>query len=169
MNKEKIAMEYELALDEFDTIPREQIHFARAFINKQFQILSDKIYFDFVDTEPYDYNTIEDMLKDFNVGVIKVNTTGNESKYWGTVYNLIFRAVHDYFHCQAKLGFTFDEEVKIWKKQVEYNTLTLPKLLDNNLLTAVLRSEIVYQGAYKEVTGKFHINQKIVLKDFLTL
>ena len=170
MNKKLIAEGYDKASNDFEKIPIEQIHLFRKLINRQFGDMSKLIYVDFVDHEPYEYTTIDPMFNDFRKGLIKVNTTGNDSDLWGKVYNLMFRAVHDIFHCQLAADFTFDDEVHAWKFQVhktrsEYITDKEFLNLDWELFSNMLRSEIVYQGAYKEVTGMFHIDQKIVLTD----
>lgn len=173
MNKEKIAKAYLEREDDFDSIPEEKIHQFRKLINEMFSFYSSRsgTYFDFVDYEPYKYDNVKEMNEDFKKRIIKVNTTGNDSKLWGKVYNLMFRAVHDVIHCVYDLNFTFEDEAQAWKKQVSKTMFLFEdrySTLDWGLFNAILRSEIVYQAAVKETTGEFHIDQKIILED-LTL
>lgn len=170
MNAEDVALanKYAKHPDEFDQIPPGQLAIFRLLINKCFSDLSDKIYFEFVDYEPYGTNpSIKDMLNDFYRGHIKIHTTGNDSKVWGKFHNLQFRAIHDYVHCLYANDFTHREERKVLGKQLEFHRLygkDFP-FLNWDLFGRILRSEIVYQSAFKEYYGEFHIEQKIILAD----
>lgn len=109
------------------------------------------------------------MLSDFHTGLLKIHTTGNYSKVWGTFTNLQFRAIHDYIHCLFNLDFTHTRELLAFKEQSEFS-LTHRSAHDFPYLNwetyvGILRSEIVYQSAYKEHYGAFHTDQKIVLKE----
>lgn len=165
---EAMAKVYDALGDEFDYISDDEIKVMRQLINQQFSDLSKVIHVEFVDYEPYGENpTIKTMLKDFRKGVIKIHTTGNDSKIWGKFHNLQFRAIHDYIHLIHELDFTHNDEVKVYPKQFEFSlkyALQFPHL-NWDLYNRVLRSEIVYQSAYKEAFGKFHIDQKIILVD----
>jgi hypothetical protein len=110
------------------------------------------------------------VLKDFRQGVIRVNTSGNDSLLWGKVYNLQFRAIHDYIHCMFELNFNFQDEVRAFNRQIEFSledsfTLKFP-YMNWELYKKVLRSEIIYQAAIKEHFKVFDIDtQKIILED----
>jgi len=170
MNKKTISDKYSTTPDDFSKIPEAQIHLFRKLINRQFGDMSKITYIDFVDEDPYEYTTIDQMFNDYKKGFIKVNTSGNDSKLWGKVYNLMFRAIHDIFHCKLAADFTFDDEVKAWQFQVqktrsEYYLEKDFTKLDWDLFSSTLRSEICWQAAVKTVTGEFHIDQKIILED----
>lgn len=164
------ALKYQDAEDEFFTIPDEQLHVFRQLINTQFNDINSFMRIDFVDTEPYGENpSITDMVKDFHAGRLLIHTTGNDSKVWGKFTNLQFRAVHDYIHCLHNIEFTHYFEIQAFRKQAEFSFrdryMNLFPHLNWETYVGILRSEIVYQSAYKEYFGLFHINQKIVLKE----
>lgn len=164
----QLADDYRYAPDEFDLISEHDLHNFRRFVNYQYSILTKAhiLYFDFVDYEPYGTNpSVHEIRKDFLKGIIKIHTTGNDSKVWGKFYNLQFRAIHDYIHCRYSLDFTHDNEMEVFQRQIEFSNWQLPFDVNFDLYTKVLRSEIVYQSSYKEVFGEFHIDQKIILKN----
>lgn len=166
---EKIAKGYAEADDDAPYIKDSDLHNMRQLINLQFAHLSQKVYFDFVDKDPYTYTKIDELDFDWRRGIIKVNTSGNDSMVWGKVYNLQFRAIHDYIHCLHRLDFNFYSEIEAFKKQYEFSlkdefTTHFP-YMDWDLYKNVIRSEIVYQAAVKEHFQQFHIDQKIVLAD----
>lgn len=165
---ERIAKAYAFAPDDFQYMRDADLHNMRKLIQAQFAYLSEKVYFDFVDTDPYPYVKIDELDADWRRGIIKVNTSGNESVLWGKVYNLQFRAIHDYIHCVHRLDFNFLAEAKAFKHQYEFSIMDrfakqFP-YMDWELYQKVLRSEIVYQAAVKEHYEQFHIDQKIILK-----
>lgn len=165
---EAMAIAYNHAADEFDSIPDEQLRVFRKLINQQYSDISKHLNIEFVDYEPYGENPkIADVLKDFHAGTLKIHTTGNDSKVWGKFTNLQFRAIHDYIHCLFELEFNHAEEVKAYKHQLEFSVqgkyAEMFAYLNWDTYSRILRSEIVYQSAYKEHYGKFHIHQKIVL------
>ena len=162
-----LAKAYKDAPNQLHLISQEDLHTFRKVVNKQFIELCKVIYFDFVDYEPYGLSpTINDIKPDFKDRLIKIHTTGNDSAVWGKFYNLQFRAVHDYFHCLYEHDFTHDEERLVFDVQYQH-ARQCAKDMDVNwdLFRKILRSEIIYQSAYKEIYGEFHIDQKIVLKD----
>ena len=167
----RIAIAYEEAKDEIKKIPREQIHLFRKLIKDQFNFLtshhsSRPIYFDFVLEDPYEYIKVSEMLADFELGSIGVNCSGNDSKLWGPVYNLFFRAIHEWIHCNYKLDFNYEHEVEAFRRQMEFSTAGGGGKIDWDLYEKVLRSEIVYQAAYKTHFNVFHLPfQKIILAD----
>lgn len=167
---EGMALAYKNAEDEFDKIPMKQLLSFRQLVNLQFSDISRKVIFHFVDYEPYGIQpTIAEMLKDFHQGYILIHTTGNDSKAWGTFTNLQFRAIHDYIHCLYNLEFNHANEIKAFQKQFEFSVQAryaneFP-WLNWETYKNILRSEIVYQSAYKETFDKFHIDQKIILKE----
>jgi hypothetical protein len=167
---ETMAKKYDAALDEFDYISDAELRTFRQLINMQFSDISKRVQIEFVDYEPYGENPkLNDMLVDFRKGIMKIHTTGNESRIWGKFHNLQFRAIHDYIHLIQELDFTHADEVKVYPKQFEFSlnpryTEVFP-YLNWETYKRILRSEIVYQSAYKEAFGKFHIDQKIILED----
>jgi len=163
-----MAIAYVNARDEFATIPDDQLTVFRKLVTAQFNDISSKIDIEFVDYEPYGQNPkIADVLKDFYAGKLLTHTTGNDSNIWGKYVNLQFRAVHDYIHCVHNLEFIHDDEVKAFQKQGEFSLTYGPRFPHVNWETyvGILRSEIVYQSAYKEHFGEFHIDQKLILKN----
>jgi hypothetical protein len=165
---EAMALAYKAAEDEYPTIPEEQLRSFKQLVNAQFAYISNKLTIEFVDYEPYGQNPkIADMLKDFYAGKLLIHTTGNDSKVWGTFTNLQFRAVHDYIHCMFQLDFTHKDEINAFKKQCEFSFKYGEQFpwLNWETYVGILRSEIVYQSAYKEHFGEFHIDQKIILKE----
>lgn len=164
----RIATAYDEAEDQLPNIPEQSIHQFRQIICSQFMYLSHidrRIYFDFVDKDPYKYVKVKDMLEDYEHGLLKINSSGNDSKMWGPVYNLMFRAVHDWVHCSRNLDFNYPDEVKAFKFQVEFSEAAGGRV-DWNMYERVLRSEIIYQAAYKTHFNVFHVPfQKIILSD----
>lgn len=164
---ERIAKAYAFAPDDFQYMRDADLHNMRKLIQAQFAYLSEKVYFDFVDTDPYPYVKIDELDADWRRGIIKVNTSGNESALWGKVYNLQFRAIHDFIHCVHRLDFNFYAEVRAFQHQIEFSMMDkfakqFP-YMNWELYNGVLRSEIIYQAAVKEHSEQFHIDQKIVL------
>lgn len=164
-----MADRYAAAKDEFySNVNQGQLLVFRELINKQFSDLSSKIKFHFVDDEPYGENPkIDRVLMDFYTGYLPIHTTGNDSKVWGKFHNLQFRAIHDYIHCLHAIEFSHMDEINAYKKQMEFSfgyAKDYP-CLNWDIYNKILRSEIVYQSAYKEAYGKFHIDQKIILQD----
>lgn len=166
---ERIATKYASLQDDMPYIHDRDLHNMRKLIQAQFAYLSKKVYFDFVDTDPYPYVKIEELDADWRRGIIKVNTSGNDSLLWGKVYNLQFRAIHDFIHCVHRLDFNFLAETHAYQQQHGFSlmdefTKQFP-YMDWELYRRVIRSEIVYQAAVKEYFDKFHIEQKIILQD----
>lgn len=168
---ENLGQAYYDARDQFELIPLSTLDVFHRLINKQFADLSKKINFIFVNNEPYGENPlIEDVVRDFRRGKIFIHTTGNNSRIWGKFHNLQFRAIHDYIHCLHEKEFNHASECEVHRLQSEFSLIAYSHkfpYLDWNTYLKVLRSEIVYQSAYKEVYGKFHIDQKIILDDLI--
>jgi hypothetical protein len=170
-NVELIAEHYKAATDNLPGILMEDIHNFRKLIQLQFADISKVIYFDFVDEYPYKYDFVDEMVADFKKGFIRVNTSGNDSRLWGKVYNLQFRAIHDFIHCLHHLHFNFTDEVTAYRKQMAFSrqdryAKKFP-FLDWNMYEAVLRSEIIYQAAVKTNYKLIDLDtQKIVLDAF---
>lgn len=165
-----MAKKYDAMSDDLDWMSASEIRVFRQLINRQFADISNAITFDFVNYEPYgETPSIKAMLPDFRKGRIKIHTTGNDSRIWGKFHNLQFRAIHDFIHLTQGLNFTHEDECKVYPLQFEFSvqnkyTQALPHL-NWDVYNRILRSEIVYQSAYKEAFGKFHIDQKIILAD----
>lgn len=163
-----MAEAYVKAEDEFVDIPDDQLRVFRQLVNAQYSDISRKLQIEFVDYEPYGENPkVADVLKDFHAGTLKIHTTGNDSQVWGKFTNLQFRAVHDYIHCLHGLEFNHNDEILAFKKQAEFSFgygVQFP-YLNWETYVGILRSEIVYQSAYKEHFGEFHIDQKLILQN----
>jgi hypothetical protein len=172
----KLAMAYYEAEDDLPNIPEEDRIQLRQVVNVMFGKLSYRTHFDFVKKDPYDYKSVKPLLKDYNEFIIKVNVSGNTSKMWGPVYNLMFRAVHDLVHARWELNFNYKDEVEAFEKQL-WLTQDITPFFDLHeglniglwdLYYSILRSEIIYQAAYKTYYNEFHVPvQKIVLKNLL--
>jgi hypothetical protein len=167
---EGMAEKYDAATDEFDTISEAELRVFRQLVHMQFNDITKVINVEFVDYEPYgETPTLADMMKDFRAGVMKIHTTGNDSKVWGKFHNLEFRAVHDFIHLLHNIDFNHEEELVAFERQFAYSlqeryTRQFPHL-NWDTYKRILRSEIVYQSAYKEAFGEFHIHQKVILSD----
>lgn len=164
---ERIALAYRNTVDDLYLIKSYDIHTFRQLINAQFSEISKIIYFDFYNNDPYPYETIDELEKDFRNKVIKVNTSGNESELWGKVYNLQFRAIHDWIHCVHQLDFNYRHETRAYDLQLDYSLKEYGKqfhYINWDLYSNILRSEIVYQAAVKEHFKEFHIDQKVILR-----
>jgi hypothetical protein len=124
------------------------------------------LHIDFTENDPYSYEGLEDIFSDFNNKIVKVNTSGNDSKFWGPFYNLAFRGIHDFIHAFGKLDFTYKDEIIAFEKQLDFYPFGIHDKEDLDLYERVLRSEIVYQAAFKTYFGVFHVPfQKIILSD----
>jgi hypothetical protein len=166
----RIALAYNNAKDELDTITESERIRLRSIVNKMFSDMSRQTHIDFTKKNPYRYDVIDPMRFDYeHARMIKVNVSGNNSKLWGPVYNLMFRAVHDVIHAMFKYDFNYHSEVWAFEKQL-WLTIESKAIRPPNpilfLYEKVLRSEIIYQAAYKEYFGEFHVPvQKIILQD----
>jgi hypothetical protein len=165
----RIALAYDDCEDQLHLIPEHKIHRFRRIVIDQFVYITKsahpQIYFDFVDKDPYEYKLVEELMLDYQRGTLKINSSGNDSKLWGPVYNLMFRAVHDWIHCVKGYNFNYKDEVAAYKFQVEFSEAAGGNV-DWELYEKVLRSEIVYQAAYKTYFDEFHVPfQKIILAD----
>lgn len=166
----RIAIAYNEATDEIDQIPEWDREDLRRTVSRMFAEMDQNTYFDFTKEDPYEYNVIEPMLRDYKErSTIRVNTSGNESTLWGVFYNLMFRAVHDYIHTVFELDFNYADEKKAYEQQLRWSISKDHIGINSNLLStyaAVLRSEIIYQAAYKTYYGEFHVpTQKIILRE----
>lgn len=167
----RIAEAYVNAKDDLPGIPIHSRILLQRIINNMFsQISKEFVHFDFVKKDPYKYDTVKPMRFDYeHTQHIKINVSGNNSILWGPVYNLMFRAIHDFIHVNGSLDFNYTAEVNAYHQQINW-TVSHKHLAESNVNMAlyerVLRSEIVYQAAYKTHFGKFHVPvQKIILKD----
>lgn len=166
----RIAEAYVKAKDDLPSITESDRLVLRGVIGRMFAGASNSIHFDFTKKDPYDYNTIKQMRWDYDHGhIVKVNVSGNNSKMWGPVYNLMFRAVHDYVHARWEFDFNYQAEVLAWERQLWLTKAqaAIPMHIGiYDLYGKILRSEIVYQAAYKTYFKEFHLPvQKIVLAD----
>ena len=166
---ERIALAYAAEFDERYMIPDHQRRLIHKLIAFQFADKSKEVWFEFLPQEVYEYDKVAELMPDFKKGKIIVNTTGNNSVFWGEAHNLMFRAVHDYYHVVENLDFNFDHEVLAFKEQLIDSLRTADKYnikdIDWTLYNSIIRSEIVYQAAVKTYYGTFHLTeQKIILK-----
>ena len=168
----RIAEGYTAAPNEILLICDKDRRLIHELIAIQFAQLSSGTYFDFVPFEPHKYELAADLKPDFiNQKKIQVNTTGNNSEFWGECYNLMFRAVHDYYHATMDLNFNYLEEISAYSNQVRHSVImakrnNLYDLINWPVYAKLLRSEIIYQAAYKTYYKEFHLpEQKIILSD----
>jgi hypothetical protein len=169
-NVSEMAAAYRDHPDQFDDIDTDHLRIFKHLINAQFNdIFKRLIDIEFVDHEPYGDNPkIANVLVDFYAGILKIHTTGNDSKLWDKFHNLQFRAIHDFIHCAHGFEFNHADEVKAYQAQMEFSMgygKQFPHL-NWDVYNAILRSEIVYQSSFKEHFGAFHISQKIILTEF---
>jgi hypothetical protein len=166
----RIAIAYNRYADQLPVIPKNRILRIRRLIEDQFAYLVWELHLDirFTEEDPYDYKSgLDDLLDDYYTEkLIRVNTSGNESKFWGPFYNLAFRAVHDFIHASNQRGFTYEDEIKAFEDQLKFYPYPLLDQEDLDLYEKVLRSEIIYQAAFKTHFGLLHVpHQKIILSD----
>lgn len=166
----ELAERYANTPDEFNQIPERELFVLKQIIEHQYNHIIESgfsIYFE--DYEPYGKNPkIADALQDFRAGWLEIHTTGNDSVVWGAYTNLQFRAVHDFVHCGIEAEFDHESEKKVLAAQYEFAQKISGakfKYANWDLYYKILRSEIVYQSAYKEANGAFHIDQKVILTD----
>lgn len=166
----ELAERYDNTPDELDLIGEAELNVLKKLIEHQYNhIISNGFDFWFFNYEPYGQNPkIADVIKDFNKGWIDIHTTGNHSPVWGAYTNLQFRAIHDFIHCGISAEFDHESEKKVLAAQLDFaKKISGARFAYANweLYYKILRSEIVYQSAYKEAYGTFHIEQKIILTD----
>lgn len=168
---ERIAKAYKASVEQVFQIPNQDVIKFKRVIAFQFAELSKKIDFVFVPYEKYKYERAFELLPEYEHGRIIVNSTGNNSTLWGECHNLMFRAVHDYFHAEFQLDFNYLDEIVAYEKQVKHSMFMVRRYdispeIDWQLYARILRSEIVYQAAYKTFFKEFHLpEQKIILED----
>lgn len=165
----RIASRYERYKDELPSISQDRILRIRKLIEDQFAWLVWQwhLHIDFTEYDPYNYKEgIVDLAHDYERGFIQVNTSGNASKFWGPFYNLVFRGVHDFIHASTGLGFTYEDEVKAYERQLKFYPFPIQDPEELDLYERVLRSEIIYQAAVKTHFNILHVpEQKIILSD----
>jgi hypothetical protein len=166
------AIAYSEAPDQLAEISQEDRIALRTVITRMFAFITYdehySVHFDFTIEDPYKYDTVREVRNDYIKGIIKVNVSGNNSELWGPVYNLMFRAIHDYIHAKHKLDFTYRDEIDAYYIQIKSSAPFMNNLTDKQarLYLEILRSEIVYQAAYKTHFNEFHVPvQKIILQD----
>jgi len=148
---------YEFSECELSSLQKNDLNNIRKFIGNTYSMISNFVFIDFHNN--FTYESFEDMKNDFNNGILKISTKYNFSPVLGDVYNLLFRASHDYFHLLLNEPFSFDGELKVYKFTCN--------LTNNQLIHKVLRSEILYQSCYSSLhNGEFIMPQKLILKDF---
>jgi len=166
----ELAERYNNAPDEFNLINPDELYILKQVIEHQYNhIRKSEFYFYFCDYEPYGKNPkIAHVLKDFRTGHIDIHTTGNDSQVWGAYTNLQFRAIHDFVHCGIEAEFDHESEKDVLEAQYKFALKIAGdkyNFANWDLYYKILRSEIVYQSAFKEAYGEFHIDQKIILSD----
>ena len=170
----RIALAYEKAPNELPLITEDQIHELRTIVSLVYNEVSSVYYFDFAKDDPYKYERVKEMIPDFKKGVIRVNTSGNNSDLWGPVYNLLFRGTHDYIHAKHLHEFHVKDEIIAYLDQIDLSYHVIFGYLRNirsfreswELYKKVLRSEIIYQACVKTYFKEFHLPvQKIILQD----
>lgn len=165
----KIAKAYSKSFDQSYMIPDHQRKIIHKLIAFQFADKSKQVWFEFLPQEVYEYDKVAELMPDFERGKVIVNSTGNNSTFWGEAHNLMFRAIHDYIHVVNELDFNFEHEKEAYEWQL-IDSLTMAdkyevRGIDWKLYSSIIRSEIVYQAAVKTHYGTFHLtNQKIILK-----
>ena len=148
----KDALKYLRFKDMLESIPPEEI--------KQYQVDTIKafsyilVHVEYVDYEPYhDLEDLRNMVK--ATKMLLVSDLNNNSKLLPGVFNLQFRAFHDYLHYVQATTFTYKGELETYELKSKYYSSTIGKRM--------LYSEVVLQAAYKEYFGEFSKEQKIVI------
>lgn len=142
----------------------------RRFTHDLFDSLSESVIIQFVDDLPYDYlgEGHFQMFKDYEEGFIRVPTGDDNSKLLGKS-NLKFRATHDVLHAMLGKSFKYEDEVDVYMHTAHMfliwaATQALPHSYKLDVIR-MLRSEIVYQSAFKNLESNNEIDQKVVLTD----
>lgn len=135
-----------------------------------FKSLRETVIIQFVDDLPYDYlgEGHLQMFNDYEDGFIRVPTGDDNSELLGNT-NLEFRATHDVLHAMLGKSFNYKDEVDVYMHTAHLflmwasgRNINYPTKLT---VIRILRSEIVYQSAFKNLETNNSIDQKVVLRD----
>ena len=89
----------------------------------------------------------------FNCGTLKIWTGASDNTiYQDETVNWAFRAIHDAFHLETRLGFTPEEEIEMGRLQASK--------IDSDILAKLFYIEIAGQAEYYLKTGQF-VNDQI--------
>lgn len=153
------AVKYQRYKDQFDQIDlKEIVQYRRevedAFTRIQRYDYPGKPFILFVDYEPYE--NLEQLTADvLGNNIMKISSLNNSSLLLPGLFNLKFRAVHDYLHYFLQQPFGFAGEYKVYQAQKHMHKSRIGR--------QILFSEVVLQAAYCEYFGTFAPTQKIVL------
>jgi len=167
-NVEVLGQHYAETEDELHLVDREVTRSLRAFTEKLYNTLTTEVEVIFVDYEPYNYlkDGAVEMMKDYEQGFIKVPTLGDDSEIFEE-FNLMFRASHDIVHCIMNKSFSYEDEFDTFLYTARMFRIWNPDLYqaEEEQAIRVLRSEIIYQSAFKNSEAENIIDQKIILSD----
>lgn len=126
------------------------------YINLKFDELSQGITVQFVENDPYfTTNDLElnaqNMFSDFNQGLLKIWTGASENTIFGNPeINHKFRFIHDFYHCQNRLGFTAGDELLVnYIQQREFKKDGLSSF-DRQLLNIETAGQILYYTLHND-------------------
>lgn len=151
----KNALIYQRYKDNFNELTEQDLYEFRSEIVKAYNAIPLKeIKVLFVDVDPY--KTVAELTADVrNNRVMRVFSGGSDSKLLPGMLNLMFRAIHDYWHYVLQAPFTAEGEIKVFNRQAKHHTsITSQK---------ILFSEVVLQACYAEYFGEFASVQKVIL------
>ena len=166
-NMELIGNHYENSSDMTPFISRTTKQNLKDFTQFLYLEFSQQTSFIFQKDDPYDYinNDFESMKKDSENGYIRVPSGGDDSPILRN-HNLIFRAVHDYIHILTDKSFSYEDEVDTYIYTLEFLESWGKRfnIKEDTLIgvAKIIRSEIIYQSAYKNKDGENVIEQKVV-------
>ena len=147
------AIKYERFKDQFTLIPAGELEQFRAEIRAAYIRVALLLDIQFVEHDPY--KDLEQMSGHITEsGCMFVSKLNNESQLLPKELNLMFRAVHDYFHYLLQQEFDFKGELNVYKA-----TKFLHK---SDIGKRILYSEIVLQAAYCTYFGEFG-KQKVII------
>ena len=130
-------------------------------VESQYNALPSNLLVEYGD---YIYETARDLHHSVDAGILSINTDGNEfvphhplaaiNKEHGVSYNLLLRAVHDFYgHYLTGSGFDWEGEVKAFEHHAK---------MFSRKLRGVLMGEVLGQAAYVLTTGEFISPQPMV-------
>lgn len=140
-----------------------------AYIEAKYKSLSKDLNVEFVENDPYFdqgdslESSAEKMFEDFANGRLKIWTGASENTIFGSPeINHKFRFIHDFYHCQNKLGFTHGDELLVNYIQQREFRKDGPSGFDRQLLNIETAGQILYyiqNGDFPTDQRKFTINE----------
>lgn len=148
------ALIYERYKCQLDTIDPKEIEQFRLEVRLAYNRIANLLDVQFVGNDPYP--DLERMTSHVDhTGILLVSKLHNDSNLLSETENLMFRAVHDYFHYLLQQPFDFKGELNVYKATKYLHKSDIGKRL--------LYSEIVLQASYCTYFNGFSDKQKVII------